>query len=1339
MCISIPFQTGDVIYSVLQGVSSLSQLSSTEQKKITDTVIARLVVGGTASLSQSNNIVILNWHYPTQYSADTMVTRFNQGRADILANINWPTPIAGLNGFGDASTTVPTGGDGGDGGDGGEGGEGGDGGDTPPPDCETGGGGGGPGKPQDSGVVYAVVDGISAISDLSAADQSKITDTVVVRLNIGALGGSAVLSVVNELVVLEIRCPVQIPSNEMVKLFNTSKADILANINYPTPISNLKGLGDAIAKPVSGEVIILPNKPKVRFQLLGVLTLDNLPIDTRESVRETTSTVTGVSSTLIGIAQVDGGVFVQVVTPDDKDVRQFGDELKLKHDTLVTKLGEVSSNITGIGPFQASASDLGIQQQEAKVSVPVQGLTSLSQITSGVEVAEATLAGLVGVPPENVDITEKDGGLVVTFTPTATVSATYLAQIVPNANIDFVLNNLCGGNQNIVIGTPAREVESKMVAIKVKDLNTNVTYDLTADTASTLGAFRVQIETVSQISPGNQILALGGTQVIESPDDTTLGEMGIAGDGFLVGVFDVAYQPPTWGTFDPPGSYKMVGYYAAWGVYSRQFFITGIDVSRLTHLNYAFANINSNGDCMMGDDWADPKSFDLLKDMKKKNPHLKTLLSVGGWTWSSRFSDIALTPASRAKFARTAAQLMRDHGFDGIDIDWEFPVQGGAGNMVHRAEDVQNYPLLMQAIRNEIGRSKLLTMAVTPNPYYHKYLKLTDLSNICDWINLMAYDYNGPWPGCYKSNFNAPLFRARGDPGDPEFNIHASVESLLEGGLPRHQLVMGLSFYGRGFANVEPGPKGDGLYQPYSGRPFGTWPDEFDQGSGVFDYYDLRDNYIGKSDWQTHYSDDAEAAWLYSPSRKVMVGYDDPTTIWAKCSYVVSRGLGGAMIWDHSMDRGNQLLYVASEVLKPNGTEVVMKDAEAVPKNASGSRWDDKDIASGKVSAVHFRIDQNRVYGMKIEYGSGNASGWHGSSTSGKPLVIDIPANIGIKRLVVYTASRTIQAISLVYTNGTSTTVGTLHSRQNETFYMRVPFGAIISHFKGKADSGGLTQINCVFKTMAGHDFSRAIHEDRFLRQKVATENGGEQPLEDYYLATGKIEVQPEKAQQVAAKQRSGSAVMAKQTIEPDDGMQFKINAGTGDWLIGYGLRLETGDGEGFVCEYAIRSYFGVTGAILGDEDDPAFKFSWNAPVMDMSTGAGVIVKDGGVSITGTILGQGGTLTVDDHGVSFAGTLGPVTFEAGIGDQGVKFFATDPAKLFGGGFEIGPNKFAIGITFFGFSLYLDFGALIRGEISWKDIGIALLRGMVQLAYTFLKLFVTSFVAFFTFGLVQLDL
>ena len=707
---------------------------------------------------------------------------------------------------------------------------------------------------------------------------------------------------------------------------------------------------------------------------------------------------------------------------------------------------------------------------------------------------------------------------------------------------------------------------------------------------------------------------------------------------------------------------------------------------------------------------------------------------------------MALTPVSRAKFARSAAKLMHDHHFDGIDIDWEFPVQGGSEAMQahQRPDDKINITLLMQALRDELRRygNKLLTMAVTPNPHYYQNIEVSKLANIMDWINLMAYDYNGPWPGCNTTNFNAPLFHADGDTSDPKYNIHSSVTALLENGLPRNKLVVGMSFYGRGFSSVDPGPKGDGLYQAYSGKPYGTWPDEHDQGSGVYDYYDLRDNYIGKGDWQSHYSTEAEAAYLYSPSKRIFIGYDNPTTIWAKCSYVISRGLGGSMIWDLSMDRGNQLLYTIHEALKPDGTNI-SDDKAAAPSTASGTSWNDESIASGKIASIKFRFDETRIYGIRVAYHDGTVSDWHGSSTAGWPVEVEIPRNLGISRVVVYTSSGThklIQGIGLVYTNGTSTIIGTQHARKDDTFYMSVPFGAIVSHFKGKADSTGITQINCAFKTLSGEDFTRSSADEDFLRRQIRTTSGSQAGrLKDFYLAKGRIEVDPHRLHTAGTGGHHRSTRAALPEVQ--SGAQYKITAGNGDWLFGYGPRLETAPGGhgGFVIEYAIRSYAGATGVTIGSEKDPKFKFSWTAPIQDISTGGGVLVKNGGVSITGSILGQGGTLSIDDNGVAFQGTLGDVTFDTAISSDHLKFFATTADGLFGGGLEIGHNKFAIGITLLGFSLYLDIGAIISGEISFLDIGLAILKSMAQIALGFLKTVVKSLVALLTFGLVWLDI
>lgn len=121
----------------------------------------------------------------------------------------------------------------------------------------------------------------------------------------------------------------------------------------------------------------------------------------------------------------------------------------------------------------------------------------------------------------------------------------------------------------------------------------------------------------------------------------------------------------------------LIGYYPAWASYTG-FTPDRIDAKNLTHINYAFAKVGKDLKIAMGYPDRDPANFRLLAALKKKNPELKTLISVGGWTWSGRFSDAALTDDSRTAFAESCAAFIRKHGFDGIDIDWEYPVSGGA-------------------------------------------------------------------------------------------------------------------------------------------------------------------------------------------------------------------------------------------------------------------------------------------------------------------------------------------------------------------------------------------------------------------------------------------------------------------------------------------------------------------------------------------------------------------------------------------------------------------------------------------------------------------------------------
>src|SRR5262249_14122871 len=142
-----------------------------------------------------------------------------------------------------------------------------------------------------------------------------------------------------------------------------------------------------------------------------------------------------------------------------------------------------------------------------------------------------------------------------------------------------------------------------------------------------------------------------------------------------------------------------------------------IPAAKLTHVNYAFAKIGPTGECALFDSYAAIDkfypgdkwdagflrgNFHQLQILKQKHPHLKTLISVGGWTLSGPFSDVALTPASRSKFAKSCVAFATKYGFNGVDIDWEYPVGGGLEGNKTRPEDKANYTLLLAELRQEL-------------------------------------------------------------------------------------------------------------------------------------------------------------------------------------------------------------------------------------------------------------------------------------------------------------------------------------------------------------------------------------------------------------------------------------------------------------------------------------------------------------------------------------------------------------------------------------------------------------------------------------------------------------
>ena len=141
--------------------------------------------------------------------------------------------------------------------------------------------------------------------------------------------------------------------------------------------------------------------------------------------------------------------------------------------------------------------------------------------------------------------------------------------------------------------------------------------------------------------------------------------------------------------------------------------------------------------------------------------------------------------------------------------------------------------------------------------------------------------------------------------------MSTAYQTYLAAGFPADKLVLGVPFYGRGYANVD---STDGSFAAFTGLPPGTWAGE----DGVFDYWDLQTNYIGQGDWTRHWHAESKSPWLYSPSAQVMISYDDTESIGAKIDYIIDQELGGIMFWELSGDtRSHELTSLMADGLRP--------------------------------------------------------------------------------------------------------------------------------------------------------------------------------------------------------------------------------------------------------------------------------------------------------------------------------------------------------------------------------------------------------------------------------------
>ena len=295
-----------------------------------------------------------------------------------------------------------------------------------------------------------------------------------------------------------------------------------------------------------------------------------------------------------------------------------------------------------------------------------------------------------------------------------------------------------------------------------------------------------------------------------------------------------------------PKKYIVNGYV---GGYRGLVKVDEIDAEKLTHINYAFVDVKDSL-AFLTNLKTDSTNFRLLNGLKRINPDLKIVISIGGWAWSENFSDAVLTPTSRKLFAKSSVDIIRQYNLDGVDIDWEYPAMRGEEGNVYRPEDKHNFTLMFRDIRAELdkleaekGRKYLLTAAVGGSKSFVNNTEMAEVAKILDYILIMTYDYGGKTVAHHTN-----LYPSKGMENSSSAN--KSVIDFMQGGVPAHKIGLGAAFYSR--SREAESNLNNGINQPQISDSKAV----AGQGGG---YTKMKNEFINKSGYNRHWDRHAKA------------------------------------------------------------------------------------------------------------------------------------------------------------------------------------------------------------------------------------------------------------------------------------------------------------------------------------------------------------------------------------------------------------------------------------------------------------------------------------------------
>jgi len=281
--------------------------------------------------------------------------------------------------------------------------------------------------------------------------------------------------------------------------------------------------------------------------------------------------------------------------------------------------------------------------------------------------------------------------------------------------------------------------------------------------------------------------------------------------------------------------------------------------------------------------------------LKKSNRQMKTLLSIGGWAYSSSFSTAVATPERRAKFASSAVKFVQDCGFDGLDIDWEYP----------DSKDALNLVLLLQAVRSNLDKYSLeqnlnyhflLSIASPAGPDHYNKLQLQKMDQLLDQWNLMAYDYAGSFS--LVAGHQANLYPSQSNSRATPFSTDKAIHDYIAAGVNASNIQIGMPIFGHTFNSTA------GLGKSFdvnSSSAVGSWD------NGIWDYKELP-----KVNAIVQYDDQTGATYSYDNVTRQLISYDTVDVVKQKANYIINHGLGGGFFWEASADKKGEESLIES-------------------------------------------------------------------------------------------------------------------------------------------------------------------------------------------------------------------------------------------------------------------------------------------------------------------------------------------------------------------------------------------------------------------------------------------